>query len=227
MANFVSYANATELMTAIGQKFATLEGAYVFRGSVLFVNLPNVLTKAMRGYVYNVENQFTTDARFIEGIGNVYAAGTNVVVADVSYYDEVTPVGGENPSTEGWYVLDDGEYVLTSDETVQAGTTYYQYVADFKFDVLGNFVNVDGIYTDIDKVAEMVCATPFDAGDAYEIGDVVVYQRGLYEFTSAHTADDPWDASEVHKVDVIDLIASAEPESLTTSQVNALLALLQ
>ena len=73
-------------MTAIGQKFATLEGAYVFRGSILFVNLPNVLTKAMRGYVYNIENQFTTDARFIEGIGNVYAAGTNVAVADVSYY---------------------------------------------------------------------------------------------------------------------------------------------
>ena len=150
-----------------------------------------------------------------------------VYIADVSYYDEVTPVGSENPSEEGWYVLDDGEYVLTSDETVQAGTTYYQYVADYKYDVLGNFVNVDGIYTEIDKVAEMVCATPFDAGDAYEIGDVVVYQRGLYEFTSAHTADDPWDASEVHKVDVLDLIASAEPESLTTSQVNALLALLQ
>lgn len=226
MSNFISYANATELMTAIGQKFATLEGAYVFRGSILFNNLPSVLTKAMNGFVYNIEDSFTTDARFVEGIGNVYAAGTNVAVADVSYYDEVTPVGNENPQSEGWYILDDGQYVLTTDETVDNEKTYYEYVADYKFDVLGNFVNVDGIYTDIDKVAEMVCATPFDSGDAYEIGDVVVYQRGLYEFTSAHTADDPWDATEVHKVDVIDLIASAEPSSLTTSQVNALLALL-
>lgn len=187
MSNFVSYANATDLMTAIGQKFAALEGAYVIRGSVTFANLPSTLTGTMVGYVYNVSDQFTTDARFVEGAGKTYAAGTNVVVID-------------------------------------AGT---QGSPDYKFDVIGSFVDVDGIYTEIDKVAEMVCAVPFDAGDAYEIGDVVVYQRSLYQFTSAHTADDPWDATEVRKVDVLDLIASAEPESLTTSQVNALLALLQ
>lgn len=227
MANFVSFANAETLMTAIGQKLSAVEGAYVFRGSILFNNLPSVLTKAMRGYVYNVENQFTTDERFIEGIGNVYAAGTNVAIADVSYYDEVTPVGNENPSSEGWYVLDDGEYVLTSDETVQGGTTYYQYVAAYKFDVLGNFVNVDGIYTDIDKVADMICADTFAAANAYAIGDVVKKDRVLYRFKAAHTANDPWSASEVDVVDVIDLIDSAEPESLTTAQVNALLALLQ
>lgn len=38
---------------------------------------------------------------------------------------EVTPEGAENPSQEGWYVLDDGEYVLTSDSQVESGTTYY------------------------------------------------------------------------------------------------------
>lgn len=38
---------------------------------------------------------------------------------------EVTPEGTENPSQEGWYVLDDGEYVLTSDSQVESGTTYY------------------------------------------------------------------------------------------------------
>ena len=40
-------------------------------------------------------------------------------------YTEVTPVGTENPSEEGWYVLDGSDYVLTTDETVQSGTTYY------------------------------------------------------------------------------------------------------
>ena len=67
--NFVSYEDATELMTEIGDKFKALNGAYVLRGSVTFANLPSVLTKTMTGYVYNVTDDFTTDARFIEGAG--------------------------------------------------------------------------------------------------------------------------------------------------------------
>lgn len=41
-------------------------------------------------------------------------------------YTSVTPEGSENPSEEGWYVSDgSGGYVVTSDTTVQSGTTYY------------------------------------------------------------------------------------------------------
>ena len=226
MANFVSFANAETLMTAIGQKFSNLEGAYVFRGSVTFANLPSTLTKTMIGYVYNVSNQFTTDARFVEGAGKKYAAGTNVAVADVGGFSAVTPVGNENPSSEGWYVLYNGEYVLTDDETVQVGTTYYEYVPSYKFDVVGNFVDVDGIYTAIDDVAKMVCATEFDVENAYAIGDIVTYNRGLYKFKAVHTADSDWDNSEVDEVDVISLIEAAEPDSLTAGQITSLLALL-
>lgn len=56
-------------------------------------------------------------------------------MGDTTYtYDEVTPVGDENPSELGWYVSDgSGGYELTSDTSVQSGTTYYtraeQYVA--------------------------------------------------------------------------------------------------
>lgn len=34
------------------------------------------------GYVYNIENTFTTDADFVEGAGSVVAAGSNIVVAE-------------------------------------------------------------------------------------------------------------------------------------------------
>ena len=43
-------------------------------------------------------------------------------------YTAVTPEGTENPSEEGWYVVDGGEYVATTDTTVQSGTTYYEKV---------------------------------------------------------------------------------------------------
>lgn len=34
------------------------------------------------GWVYNVENEFTTDADFIEGAGSIVEAGSNIVVAE-------------------------------------------------------------------------------------------------------------------------------------------------
>ena len=89
MANYVSYANATELMTAIGQKFAALNGAYVVKGNSAFANLPSTLTAAMSGYVYNVTDDFTTDSRFVEGAGKDYPAGTNVVIVNLG--DATTP----------------------------------------------------------------------------------------------------------------------------------------
>lgn len=96
----------------------------------------------------------------------------------------------------------------------------------YKFDVIGNFVDVDGINARIDNVREMISDDAFNAENAYAIGDIVTKDDGLYKFKAAHTAGDPWSASEVDEVDVISLIASAEPDSLTTAQVNALLALL-
>lgn len=85
MANFVSYANAEALMTEIGNKLATKadQGAYIFRGSVTFANLPSTLTKSMTGHTYNVTDDFTTTADFIEGAGKTYPAGTDVTVANV------------------------------------------------------------------------------------------------------------------------------------------------
>ena len=45
---------------------------------------------------------------------------------DDAVYLTVTPVGSENPSEEGWYVLSGGSFILTTDTTVQGGTTYYK-----------------------------------------------------------------------------------------------------
>ena len=47
--------------------------------------------------------------------GKKYKAGTNVAVADLTTYSAVTPVGSENPSSEGWYELINGKYILSTD----------------------------------------------------------------------------------------------------------------
>lgn len=41
-------------------------------------------------------------------------------------YTEVEPVGTENPSEEGWYILNGDRYYPTQDTTVDANKTYYK-----------------------------------------------------------------------------------------------------
>ena len=58
-----------------------VQSMYKPGGSVSFSNLP-VLSADVLGFVYNITDAFTTDARFVEGAGTECAAGTNVVVVN-------------------------------------------------------------------------------------------------------------------------------------------------
>ena len=60
---------------------AAVAGAYKAKGSVAFASLP-ALESATIGDVYNVTDQFSTTADFMEGAGKSYSAGTNVVCVD-------------------------------------------------------------------------------------------------------------------------------------------------
>lgn len=288
--NFVSYSNAQQLFGRIGERFSALTGAYTVRGNTTFENLPSTLTSAMNGYVYNVTNDFETDSRFVEGTGKAYPAGTNVVVADLSTYDAVTPAGSENPSTEGWFEIVSGAYVPTLDEEIVDGKTYYSKTENLKFDVMGSFVDVAGLEDAIDAVAAMITVTfdeetayseddivikdgvlykftadhaagawddteatattvigllnaaiadlknrvdkvdaaigdAFDDTAAYETGDIVIYDDTVYRFT-ADKAAGAWDSTKVEAVTLVSLIDNAEPDSLTTEQVNSLLRII-
>lgn len=217
MANFVSNDNMTALMNGIATKFNSLGGAWKFRGSVTFANLPSTITPAMAGYLYNITNDFTTDARFIEGAGKKYTAGTNVAVADLTTYSAVTPVGSEDPSSEGWYELVNGKYVLSVDTAVDNEKTYYSAVVDVKFDVAGSFEDLENVYN-------MIAGT-FSTSEPYSAGDVVIYDGSLYKFNADHAAG-AWNPLEVDSTTVTALVTAAEPDSLTTAQITALLALL-
>lgn len=58
-----------------------VEGVYKPAGSLLFANLPTPSADIL-GFVYNITDAFTTDARFVEGAGTECAAGTNVAVVN-------------------------------------------------------------------------------------------------------------------------------------------------
>lgn len=56
-----------------------ISSTYKPGGSIAFADLP-ALTAANSGMVYNLTDNFTTTASFVEGAGNTYPAGTNVAV---------------------------------------------------------------------------------------------------------------------------------------------------
>lgn len=58
---------------------AKISAVYKPAGSVAFADLPE-LAESVLGNVYNVTNAFTTTDSFVEGAGNKYPKGTNVVV---------------------------------------------------------------------------------------------------------------------------------------------------
>lgn len=61
---------------------AKISAVYNPAGSVAFAELPS-LSESILGNVYNVTDAFTTTANFVEGAGNKYPKGTNVVVVKV------------------------------------------------------------------------------------------------------------------------------------------------
>ena len=61
----------------------------------------------------------------------ILAAPCSSTVAPVISYKEVTPIGTEDPSSEGWYEYDSGTqtYNLSADTSVDTSKTYYEQVS--------------------------------------------------------------------------------------------------
>lgn len=219
---YMSYENAVAIVNKIASRLNALTGAFQIRGSV-----PSVptLSQQQPGYLYNITAEFTTTADFVEGAGIKYPAGTDIYVADLSTYATATPAGSENPTTEGWYELVNNKYVLSTDTEVVSGKTYYVKTENIKWTVGAGFIDVEGINARIDNVREMISDNEFDATEAYSEGDIVTYEDSLYKFNAAHSAG-AWTGTDVDEIDILDLIASVEPDEFSTAQVNALKALL-
>ena len=80
LTNGAGYQTASDVESAINTKISS---TYKAKGTVAFANLP-ALGSTNEGYVYNVSDSFTTTADFVEGAGNTYPAGTNVVIINTT-----------------------------------------------------------------------------------------------------------------------------------------------
>lgn len=103
LTNDSGFQTSAQVDAAIDTKISS---TYKAKGSVAFASLP-AASSANEGFVYNVTDSFTTTADFVEGAGNTYPAGTNVVIVNTT------------GSTYKYDVLsgfvDLSDYVLSSD----------------------------------------------------------------------------------------------------------------
>ena len=84
IANNIYNKSQTYSKTEVDNKVsAALTSAIVPKGTVAYASLPTP-AKANLGYMYNVSDAFTTDARFVDGVSKKYAAGANVYVVAVT-----------------------------------------------------------------------------------------------------------------------------------------------
>lgn len=246
MANFVSYANAEDLMGAIASRFNQMGAAFQYRGTTAFAGLPATLTASMAGYVYNISDDFETDSRFVEGAGKSYSAGTDVCIVNLgtketpnmkfnvgANFVDLTPIETRITATQSdiapafdttqaysvgnKVMYEDHLYIFTASKT--AGDWDATKATSIDVITLTDAINVNvgKLQTDI--------APAFSEASAYAKDDKVMYEGQLYAFTAAKTAG-AWDSTKVTAVNVVSLIEAAEPNSLTSAQITALEELL-
>ena len=76
-----NYATTSNVNTLISQAVSTV---YTPKGSLADIStLGTLSTSGKVGDVYNITSEFTTTASFVEGVGKVYPAGTNIVLVEV------------------------------------------------------------------------------------------------------------------------------------------------
>ena len=184
------YTRATTAEDALSTRLSTVETtmttAYKASGSIYFADLP-ALTADRRGNIYNIKDSFTTTSNFVEGAGYEHSAGSNVAIVGIEEeqtvitYEEVTPIGTENPTSEGWYEYDEATttYVLSEDTSVDTDKTYYESntstetVTVYKYDVMSGFIDTSDFITNTDY------ATTVQAGVVKPDGTTITVVNGV------------------------------------------------
>ena len=118
----------------------------------------DVMKWVLIGPVFDVSDKLTftttTMPAGVDGLVVMYLGETTFI------YTEVTPEGSENPKALGWYVANrSGGYVLTEDETVQPGTTYYTKNEQYVQGVVYQYDETEGKYLPLNSGDTMVAIT--------------------------------------------------------------------
>ena len=159
---------------------AKISSVYKPAGAVAFAELPS-LSESILGNVYNVTDAFTTTANFVEGAGNKYPKGTNVVVVkvgDAYKYDVLAgfvDLSGYVEKEAGKGLSDENFTAALKDKLdgIAAGANKYVHPT--------HTAAASGLYkTTVDEEGHVTATTPVTKDDITNLGNV-------YNVTDAFT----------------------------------------
>ena len=143
---------------------AKISAVYKPAGSVAFAALP-ALAEDVLGNVYNVTDAFTTTANFVEGAGNKYPKGTNVVVVKVgdAYKYDVLAGYVEKEAGKGLSANDFTDELKAKLDAIAEGANKYEHPAHTAY--------ASGLYkTTVDEQGHVTAAAPVTKADITGLG---------------------------------------------------------
>lgn len=186
---------------------AKISAVYKPSGSVVFSALP-ALAENVLGNVYNVTDAFTTTANFVEGAGNKYPKGTNVVVVkvgDAYKYDVLAgfvDLSGYVEKEAGKGLSDENFTAALKDKLngIAAGANKYVHPT--------HTAAASGLYkTTVDEEGHVTATTPVTKDDITNLG--IPAQDTTYGNASAE-ADGLMAAADKSKLDGMIIATDSE-----------------
>jgi hypothetical protein len=149
---------------------AKISAVYKPAGAVAFAELPS-LSESILGNVYNVTDAFTTTANFVEGAGNKYPKGTNVVVVKVGDAYKYDVLAGfvdlsgyvEKEAGKGLSANDFTDELKAKLDAIAEGANKYEHPTHTAY--------ASGLYkTTVDEQGHVTAAAPVTKDDITGLG---------------------------------------------------------
>ena len=149
---------------------AKISAVYKPAGAVAFAELPS-LSESILGNVYNVTDAFTTTANFVEGAGNKYPKGTNVVVVKVGDAYKYDVLAGfvdlsgyvEKEAGKGLSANDFTDELKAKLDAIAEGANKYEHPTHTAY--------ASGLYkTTVDEQGHVTAAAPVTKADITGLG---------------------------------------------------------
>lgn len=186
---------------------AKISAVYKPAGSVAFAELPS-LSESILGNVYNVTDAFTTTANFVEGAGNKYPKGTNVVVVkvgDAYKYDVLAgfvDLSGYVEKEAGKGLSDENFTAALKDKLdgIAAGANKYVHPT--------HTAAASGFYkTTVDEEGHVTATTPVTKDDITKLG---IPEKDTTYGKATAAADGLMSAADKSKLDGMSIATDSE-----------------
>lgn len=186
---------------------AKISAVYKPAGAVAFAELPS-LSESILGNVYNVTDAFTTTANFVEGAGNKYPKGTNVVVVkvgDAYKYDVLAgfvDLSGYVEKEAGKGLSDENFTAALKDKLdgIAAGANKYVHPT--------HTAAASGFYkTTVDEEGHVTATTPVTKDDITKLG---IPEKDTTYGKATAAADGLMSAADKSKLDGMSIATDSE-----------------